>query len=108
MEDRIATTLASLALAVSLYGCGSTQTKPAPVAAPVAAATPSVDGKPEPLICRSERITGSRTQKIEKCLTASQIEAQRRGTQGLIRDIDRLTDGRPAADNPYNNVMTPR
>ncbi|MFM1886971.1 MAG: hypothetical protein RL026_2128 [Pseudomonadota bacterium] len=60
--------------------------------------------------CRREILTGSRTQTIETCLTAKQLEAEQNRTRSLLRDLQDMSNGKRQADGTGavpNNVMTP-
>ncbi len=60
------------------------------------------------LFCKTERITGSRTQTNETCLTAKQLELQRNNSQNLLRDMDRMNTVKPnnTGGGVFNSVMT--
>lgn len=41
------------------------------------------------LFCSSEPVTGSRTQVVERCLTAEQIERERQSSQDMLGDLQK-------------------
>lgn len=69
----------------------------------------SVSRNGQELYCKREVLTGSRTSSTETCLTAAQIEAQRRATDALMRNVQDMNNGKTQTDGSgavYNNVMT--
>ncbi len=68
-----------------------------------------VDRDGQAYYCKREAVTGSRTQSVETCLTAGQLQAREQNTQRLLRDINDTPGATQQADGAggrYNNVMT--
>jgi hypothetical protein len=109
----------ALIAALVLSACaGNARPRPQEADAPAATAaaataTPATAGRRattrngEQVYCKRELLTGSRTQSIETCLTAAQLEQQRNNVDAMMRRAQETrAGGGDGSGGRFNNVMT--
>jgi hypothetical protein len=110
-----------LAAAWVLCACaGTPPASEAPKPAVTAAGTAAPAGRParsveygyrlvkkngEQFYCRKEGITGSRTGSVESCMTLAQMEAARRNSQEMVREVQRTPGTMPGTDQSGGTTM---
>lgn len=130
MKREIAAVSSALVAALLVAGCASTTSAssaaPAALAAKPESANITADEDKEDkkvgtaggyrmvtrngaeVYCKRQLVTGSRTNVTETCLTAAQMEAQKRGADDTMRRVNDMSNV-PPGTNPageYNNPMT--
>jgi hypothetical protein len=123
MNVRAAGIIFVVVTALLLGGCASKQIRAQREAAKAAKAAAAA-GKPvetdallasyrrvkkgdEYLYCSTDGVTGSRTQRIETCLTAAQLKVQREKNQELMRRVQQNPGEQPSGGPPTDPTRWP-